>query len=101
MQKPVMLAAINSGITRIKAKNLEIIQIPFKHLKIPIKIHERKTYDYIEIVGPSNFDSFEYRKPGDISSCSFFSFGTLSKKSQIQIKDVNINDTNWSNQNLE
>ena len=92
----VMLAAIKTpGITRIKAKkSRNHTEILFKYLKIPIKIHERKTYDYIEIVGPSNFDSFEYKVPGDISSCSFFLvLALLSKKSQIQIKDVNINDT--------
>ena len=90
----VMLAAIKtSGITKIKAKkSRDHTELLFKYLKLPIKITKSKTFDYIEIKGPSNFNSFNYRVPGDISSCSFFLVLTiLSDKSQVQIKNININ----------
>ena len=69
-----MLAAIKTpGITSIVAKNQEIIPNFFKNLNIPIKIIQKRNYDYIEIKGQSNFKGFNYKIPGDISSCSFFS----------------------------
>ena len=48
----------------------------------------------IKINGPSNFQGFEYKVPGDMSSCSFFIvFALLSKNSEILIKNININET--------
>ena len=92
----VMLAAIKTpGVTKIKAKkSRNHTELLFKYLKIPIKISKSKNFDYIEIKGPCNFNSFDYRVPGDISSCSFFLVLTiLSNESQIKIKDININQT--------
>ena len=92
----VMLAAIKTpGKTKIKAKkSRNHTEILFKYLKIPIKILNKKYYDYIEIQGPANFKSFNYNVPGDISSSSFFLVLTLlSKKSKITVKNVNINSS--------
>ena len=92
----VMLAALKTpGITRIKAKkSRNHTELLFKNLKIPIKIKNDLNYDYIEIEGRKNFNSFNYNIPGDISSCAFFLVLTiLSKKSEIVIKNVNINDS--------
>ena len=92
----VMLAAIKTpGKTKIKAKkSRNHTEILFNYLKIPIKILSKKYYDYIEILGPTNFKSFNYKVPGDISSSSFFLVLTLlSKKSKITVKNVNINSS--------
>ena len=92
----VMLAALKThGITKIKAKkSRNHTELFFKHLKIPIKILNKKNYDLIEVTGLSNFNAFEYKVPGDISSCAFFIVLTLiSRKSNLVIKNVNINDT--------
>ena len=90
----VMLAALNTpGKTVIKAKkSRNHTELFFKFLKIPIKIKEYKTYDKIELKGQNQFNSFNYEVPGDISSSAFFIVLTiLSKKSEITIKNVNIN----------
>ncbi len=92
----VMLAAIKTdGITKIKAKkSRNHTELLFKNLGINIRVLEKKNYDYIDVKGPSNFNSFDYKVPGDISSCSFFLVLTLlSKKSKILIQDVNINNS--------
>ena len=66
----------------------------FEELGIPIKVIKEKYYDFIEISGLTNFNSFEYRVPGDLSSSAFFLVLTLlSKESKIRIKNVNINET--------
>ena len=55
---------------------------------------KNKKYDLIKIKGLSQFSSFEYKIPGDISSASFFIVLTLlSKDSELTIKDININPT--------
>ena len=92
----VMLAAIKTpGKTIIKAKkSRNHTELIFKYLKIPIKIVRKRGYDHIEIIGPCNFKGFEYKIPGDISSSSFFLVLTLlSKKSNLIIKNVNVNNT--------
>ena len=92
----VMLAALKTpGITFIKAKkSRDHTELLFKSLGIPIKIKKKKSYDYIEVRGEQNFNSFNYYVPGDISSCSFFLVLTLlSHKSKLRIKKVNINNT--------
>ncbi len=89
------LAALNSpGITKIKAKkSRNHTEILFKNLKLPIKIKTKENYDYIEIEGLNHYRGFNYKIPGDISSAGFFIVLTLlSKKSQIIIKNVNLND---------
>ena len=92
----VMLAALKTpGITKIKAKkSRDHTENLFKNLNIPIKISQQLDYDYIEIEGKNNYKGFNYKVPGDISSCSFFLVLTiLSKKSSLKIKNVNINSS--------
>ena len=92
----VMLAALKSpGITKIKAKkSRDHTELLFKSLNIPIKIKKTKKLDLIEIKGISNFNGFNYKIPGDISSSAFFIVLTLlSKNSEMIIKNVNINKT--------
>ena len=90
----VMLAALNTkGTTIIKAKkSRNHTELLFRHLKLPISILKRKNYDLIKITGMKKFTNLNYKIPADISSCSFFIVLTaLSKKSEIKIKNVNIN----------
>ena len=92
----VMLAAIKTpGTTKIKAKkSRDHTEILFKNLKIPIKIKSGKKIDQISVMGPNNFQSFNYEIPGDISSSAFFIVLTiLSRKSKIVINNVNINES--------
>ena len=92
----VMLAAIKTpGITKIKAKKTRNhTELLFKYLKIPILIKKEKNFDLIEIKGQSNFNGFNYKIPGDISSCSFFLILTLlTKNSKLILKDININNS--------
>ncbi len=90
----VMLAALNTnGITKIKAKkSRNHTELLFKYLKIPIKVIEKKNYDYIEVKSPNKIENFNYKIPSDISSSAFFIVLTiLSKNSKLTIKNVNIN----------
>ena len=90
----VLLAALNaSGKTFIKAKkSRDHTEILFKNLKIPIKVKKTKNYDYIEVEGKKKFKALNYNIPGDISSSAFFIVLTLlSEKSNLMIKNVNIN----------
>ena len=92
----VMLAALKTpGTTIIKAKkSRDHTELLFKYLKVPISIKREQKYDLIKVDGPFNFKGFNYKVPGDISSCSFFLVLTLlSKKSKIRIKNVNINES--------
>ena len=92
----VMLGALNTpGVTTIKAqKSRNHSEILFRNLKIPIKLKKGLRHDFINIKGLTEFKSFNYRIPGDISSSSFFIVLTLlTKNSELLIKDVNINPT--------
>ena len=92
----IMLAALKTpGITKIVAKkSRNHTELLFKSLKIPIKVKNKKNSDLIEIKGHSNFKSFNYNVPGDISSCSFFIVLTLlSENSKLKIKNVNTNNS--------
>ncbi len=92
----IMLASLKSpGITEIKAKkSRNHTEILFKNLKIPIKIKKTKSFDYFTIKGETNFKKFDYHIPGDISSSSFFIVLTLlSDKSELLIKNININNS--------
>ena len=61
-------------------------------LNYPIKVQRKKKLDKITVEGLSQFKSFKYNVPGDISSAAFFIVLTLlSKKSQILIENVNVN----------
>ena len=89
-----MLAALSAtGTTKLKCKpSRNHTELLFKYLKIPIKIVKKKKFDHIEVKGGENFNSFNYNLPGDISSSAFFIVLTLlSKKSNLLIKNININ----------
>ena len=91
-----MLCALNAeGITKIKAKkSRDHTEILFKKIGIPVKIKKTAKFDYIEVVGKHEYNSFEYRIPGDISSASFFIVLTLlSKNSKLIIKNINVNNS--------
>jgi len=90
----IILGAINTpGITTIKAKkSRNHTEKLLNYLKYPIQIKKTKNYDLIKVKGLSQFNSFEYEIPGDISSASFFIVLTLlTKKSELIIKNININ----------
>ena len=92
----IMLAALNTrGITRIKAKkSRDHTELLFKHLNLPIKIIKKKKFDLIHVKGVKKIKTLNYKIPSDISSSAFFIILTaLSKNSQIQIRNVNINPT--------
>jgi len=92
----IMLAALNSpGITKIKAKkSRNHTEIFYKFLKLPITIDNKKNIDLIKIWSEKKIKSFNYTIPSDISSSAFFIVLTLlSKKSNLIIKNVNINPT--------
>ena len=90
----VIFAALKTpGITKIKAKkSRNHTELLLKNLKVPIKVISKKNFDFIQIEGQHNFKSFDYKVPGDISSCSFFLVLTLlSRNSQLTIKNINVN----------
>jgi 3-phosphoshikimate 1-carboxyvinyltransferase len=90
----IMYAALNApGKTKIKAKkSRDHTEILFKNLNLPIKIKKGKNHDLIELEGKKNIKSFNYNIPADISSSAFFIVLTLlAKKSNLIIKNVNIN----------
>ncbi len=90
----VILAGIKTnGKTIIKAKkSRNHTELLFKHLKLPIKIKSKKNFDLIEINKVKKINPINYKIPSDISSSAFFiALTVLSKKSQLTIKNVNIN----------
>ena len=90
----VMFAALNTfGETIIKAKkSRNHSELLFKHLKLPIKVIQRKKYDIIKVKGKNKIPALNYRIPSDISSAAFFIVLTaLTKNSKLKIKDININ----------
>ena len=82
-----------NGKTIIKAKkSRNHTELLFKHLKLPIKIKRKKNFDLIEINKVKKINPINYKIPSDISSSAFFiALTVLSKKSQLTIRDVNIN----------
>ena len=92
----VMFAALNTkGQTKIKAKkSRNHSEILFKYLNLPIKITQKKKYDFLKIDGMKNIKPLNYNIPSDISSSAFFIvLTTLSANSRLTIKSVNINPT--------
>ena len=92
----VLFAGIKTkGRTIIKAKkSRNHTELLFKHLKLPIKIKENQNFDLIEIQRVKKIKPLNYIIPSDISSGSFFiALTVLSKKSQLIIKNVNVNQT--------
>ena len=91
----VMIAALKTfGKTKIRClPSRNHTELLFqKVLKVPIKIKKNNRYETIEINGLNEFNKFNYKIPGDISSAAFFIvLVLLSKNSSLTIKDVNIN----------
>ena len=96
VKSAIMIAGLQfKTITEIIAKeSRNHTENFFKFLKIPIKIKKTKSFDKIKIKGIDKFNSFNYTIPSDISSSLFFlALTILTKKSEITIKNVNINST--------
>ena len=92
----VIFAGIKTdGKTIIKAKkSRNHTELLFKYLKLPIKVKKRGKFDLIEINRINKIKPINYNIPSDISSSAFFIVLTiLSKKSQLIIKNININPT--------
>ena len=90
----IILSSLNTpGTTIINSKrSRNHTELMLKYLGYPIKVKKEKKYEKITIKGLNNFSSFNYNVPGDISSAAFFIVLTLlSRKSQIIIRNVNIN----------
>ena len=90
----LLFCALNTpGITKIRAvSSRDHTERLFKFLNIPIKIRREKKLDIIKIRGENQYNGFDYKIPGDISSSAFFIVLTLlSKNSKILIKKVNVN----------
>ena len=83
------------GKTIIKAKkSRNHTELLFKHLKLPIKVKRNKKFDLIEVNKVNKINPINYRIPSDISSGAFFiALTALLKKSQLIIKNVNVNPT--------
>ena len=82
-----------SGTTTIKAKkSRNHTELLCKHLKLPISVKSNKNFDEIKIEKVKKINTLNYDIPSDISSSAFFIvLTTLSKNSELTIKNVNIN----------
>ncbi len=92
----VILAGMRTkGTTIIRAKkSRNHTELLSKYLELPIKVKKNKNYDYIKIKKVNKIKTLNYNIPSDISSSAFFIVLTaLSKKSELLIKNVNINSS--------
>ncbi len=92
----IIFAGIKTkGKTIIKAKkSRNHTELLFKYLKLPIKVKTKKNYDLIEINKVNKITPLNYDIPSDISSSAFFiALTILSNKSELTIKNININPT--------
>ena len=90
----IMFGAMRTeGTTVIKAsKSRNHTELLCKHLKLPIKVKNKKKYDEIVINKVKRINPLNYNIPSDISSSAFFIVLTaLSQNSKLIIKNVNIN----------
>ena len=90
----VIFAGMRSNeTTYIKAKkSRNHTELLCKHLKLPIVIKKRKNFDEIKINKVKSIKPINYNIPSDISSGAFFIVLTaLLNKSEITIKNVNVN----------
>jgi len=83
------------GTTFIKAKkSRNHTELLCKHLNLPVNVKSNKKYDEIKISKVNNIKVLNYNIPSDISSSAFFIVLTaLAKKSELIIKNVNINNS--------
>ena len=92
----IIFCALNTpGTTLINAKkSRNHTEQLLRSLNYPIKVNKINNIDKISISGLGQFKSFKHIIPGDISSAAFFIVLTiLSNKSEMIIKNVNINET--------
>ncbi len=92
----IIFAAMRTeGTTIIKAKkSRNHTELLCKYLKLPIRVKNFKNFDKIEVNKVKKIKTLNYDIPSDISSSAFFIVLTaLSKKSELIIKNVNINPT--------
>ncbi len=84
-----------NGKTVIKAKkSRNHTELLFRYLKLPIKIKKNHKFDFIEIHKVNKIKPINYNIPSDLSSGAFFiALTALLKKSQLIIKNVNVNPT--------
>ena len=90
----VMLGAIRAnGTTYIKAKkSRDHTEKIMENLNLPIQVIKKKNYDEIKIKKIKKIKNLNYNIPSDISSSAFFIVLTaLSEKSELTIRNVNIN----------
>ena len=83
------------GKTIIKAKkSRNHTELLLKHLKLPIKVKRNQKFDIIKVNRVKKIKPINYNIPSDISSGAFFiALTALLKKSQLIIKNVNVNPT--------
>ncbi len=83
------------GKTIIKAKkSRNHTELLLKYLKLPIKVKRNQKFDIIEVNKVKKIKPINYNIPSDISSGAFFiALTALLKKSQLIIKNVNVNPT--------
>jgi 3-phosphoshikimate 1-carboxyvinyltransferase len=92
----IIFCALNTpGVTQINAKkSRNHTEQLLRSLNYPIKVNKINNIDKISIRGLGQFKSFKHFIPGDISSAAFFIVLTiLSNKSEMIIKNVNINES--------
>ena len=92
----IIFCALNTpGTTQINAKkSRDHTEQLLRSLKYPIKVNKMNNIDKITINGLSQFKSFNHIIPGDISSAAFFIvLVILSNKSEMIIKNVNVNES--------
>ena len=90
----VILAGMKAnGQTRIKAKkSRNHTELLAKYLNLPIKVKNKKNYDFIKINKVKKIKKLNYEIPSDISSSAFFIVLTaLTSNSKLIIKNVNVN----------
>jgi len=90
----VIFGAIRTkGTTFITAKkSRNHTELLCKHLKLPLKIKNKKNIDLIKIEKVKKISKLNYNIPSDISSSAFFiALTALNIDSRLTIKNVNIN----------
>ncbi len=83
------------GTTIIKAKkSRNHTELMCKYLKLPVLVTNKKNYDEIKVNKVNSIKTINYNIPSDISSSAFFIVLTaLATKSELTIKNVNINNS--------
>ena len=96
VKSSVIFAGLKTeGKTLIKAKkSRDHTELLCKHLGLPVKVKKSKNYDFIEVKKAKKIKPLNYKIPSDISSAAFFIvLTTLTYKSKLTIKNVNINSS--------